>query len=104
MKHGFSSAPNEGTPSKVTGGELTRLTGDLYLLKANADTVRIEKEGSMTMRICLVLEGSYPYVHGGVSTWMHAYIQAMPQQEFSLWVIGAKAQDRGKFVYELPPT
>ena len=55
------------------------------------------------MRICLVLEGSYPYVHGGVSTWMHAYIQAMPQQEFSLWVIGAKAQDRGKFVYELPP-
>ena len=55
------------------------------------------------MRICLVLEGSYPYVHGGVSTWMHAYLQAMPQQEFSLWVIGAKAQDRGKFVYELPP-
>ena len=55
------------------------------------------------MHICLVLEGSYPYVHGGVSTWMHAYIQAMPRQEFSLWVIGAKAQDRGKFVYELPP-
>ena len=55
------------------------------------------------MRICLVLEGSYPYVHGGVSTWMHAYIQAMPRQEFSLWVIGAKAEDRGKFVYELPP-
>ena len=39
------------------------------------------------MRICLVLEGSYPYVHGGVSTWMHAYIQAMPQQEFSLSLI-----------------
>lgn len=37
---------NEGTPSKVTGGELTRLTGDLYLLKANADTVRIEKKGA----------------------------------------------------------
>ena len=49
------------------------------------------------MRICLVLEGSYPYVHGGVSTWMHAYIQAMPRQKFSLWVIGAKAEDRGKF-------
>lgn len=34
------------TPGKVTGGELTRLTGDLYLLKANADTVRIEKKGA----------------------------------------------------------
>lgn len=54
------------------------------------------------MRICLVLEGCYPYVHGGVSTWMHSYIQAMPEHEFVLWVIGAKAADRGKFVYELP--
>ena len=35
------------------------------------------------MRICLILEGSYPYVHGGVSTWMHAYIQAMQEHEFS---------------------
>ena len=54
------------------------------------------------MRICLILEGSYPYVHGGVSTWMHAYIQAMQEHEFVLWVIGAKAEGRGKFVYDLP--
>lgn len=54
------------------------------------------------MRICLVLEGCYPYVHGGVSTWMHSYIKAMPEHEFVLWVVGAKAADRGKFVYELP--
>ena len=54
------------------------------------------------MRICLVLEGCYPYVHGGVSTWMHGYIQAMPEHEFVLWAIGAHAADRGKFVYELP--
>ena len=55
------------------------------------------------MRICLVLEGSYPYVYGGVSSWMHSYIRAMPEHEFVLWVIGANAKDRGKFVYELPP-
>ena len=54
------------------------------------------------MRICLVLEGCYPYVHGGVSTWMHGYITAMPEHEFVLWVIGAHAEDRGKFVYDLP--
>lgn len=54
------------------------------------------------MRICLVLEGCYPYVHGGVSTWMHSYITAMKEHEFVLWVIGAKAKDRGKFVYDLP--
>lgn len=54
------------------------------------------------MRICLVLEGCYPYIHGGVSTWMHEYIQNMPEHEFVLWVIGAHAKERGKFVYELP--
>lgn len=54
------------------------------------------------MRICLVLEGCYPYVHGGVSTWMHQYIQNMKEHQFVLWVIGAHAKDKGKFVYELP--
>lgn len=54
------------------------------------------------MRICLVLEGCYPYIHGGVSTWMHQYIQKMPEHEFVLWVIGAYAKDRANFVYELP--
>ena len=54
------------------------------------------------MKICLVLEGSYPYVHGGVSTWMHQYIQGMPDMEFCLWVIGAEAKQKGQFVYDLP--
>lgn len=50
----------------------------------------------------MILEGCYPYVRGGVSSWMHEYIQGMPEHEFVLWVIGAKAEDRGKFKYELP--
>lgn len=54
------------------------------------------------MRICLILEGCYPYVHGGVSTWMHQYIQNMPEHEFVLWTIGSKEEDKGKYVYELP--
>lgn len=55
------------------------------------------------MKICLVLEGSYPYVNGGVSTWMHNYIKGMPDREFILWVVGAKAEDRGRFVYDMLP-
>ena len=54
------------------------------------------------MRICLVLEGCYPYINGGVSTWMHQYITEMPEHEFVLWVIAAKAEDKDKFVYQLP--
>lgn len=54
------------------------------------------------MRICMILEGSYPYVRGGVSTWMHDYILALPQHEFILWTIGAAEKDKGCFKYKLP--
>lgn len=54
------------------------------------------------MKICLILEGSYPYVHGGVSSWTHQYISELSEHQFVLWLIGAKAEDRGKFVYQLP--
>ena len=54
------------------------------------------------MRICLILEGCYPYVNGGVSTWMHQYITEMKEHEFVLWVIGANSEIKDKFVYELP--
>ena len=55
------------------------------------------------MEICLILEGSYPYTYGGVASWMHGYIQALPEHTFILWVIGAHARDRGRYKYELPP-
>ena len=54
------------------------------------------------MRVCMILEGSYPYVYGGVSSWMHQYIQAMPEVDFVLWCIGAQAVNRGHYKYELP--
>lgn len=50
----------------------------------------------------MILEGSYPYVYGGVSSWAHQYIQAMQENEFVLWCIGAKSEDKDKFRYELP--
>ena len=53
------------------------------------------------MRICLILEGCYPYVNGGVSSWMHNYINEMTEHEFVLVTIGANAESRGNFKYEL---
>ena len=32
------------------------------------------------MRICFIAEGSYPYVVGGVSSWIHSMIQTFPEQ------------------------
>ena len=35
---------NEGTPGNVSGGALTHLTGNLYLLEADEATVTIERQ------------------------------------------------------------
>lgn len=54
------------------------------------------------MKICLILEGSYPYVRGGVSTWVDGMMRSMPEHEFILWTIADSEEKGGKFVYELP--
>lgn len=54
------------------------------------------------MKICLVAEGCYPYVVGGVSSWIHSMIRSFPNIEFSILAIIANRSQRGKFVYELP--
>ncbi|MEE3488454.1 MAG: GT4 family glycosyltransferase PelF [Bulleidia sp.] len=54
------------------------------------------------MRVCLILEGSYPYIHGGVSSWTDQLIRAMPDVEFVLLTIGPSRQKKGQFVYQLP--
>ena len=38
--------------------------------------------------VCLVLEGTYPYVSGGVSSWVHDLLGALGSRTFSLLHIG----------------
>ena len=54
------------------------------------------------MKVCIVAEGCYPYVVGGVSGWINSLIQSFPNIEFILLTIIANRSSRGKFVYELP--
>ena len=39
--------------------------------------------------VCLILEGAYPYIAGGVSTWMHDLIRSQPDLRFHLVVLSA---------------
>ncbi len=54
------------------------------------------------MKICFVLEGSYPYVRGGVSSWVDTFIRNLPEHEFVLWTIGDTERKRAHYQYELP--
>jgi polysaccharide biosynthesis protein PelF len=53
--------------------------------------------------VCLVLEGTYPYVPGGVSSWVHEILRRLPEQTFSLVHIGPCRGSYGPPRYELPP-
>lgn len=54
------------------------------------------------MRIGLVLEGSYPYVSGGVSSWTQTLIEAMPDVEFEIISIQPTPKRPEEMKYVLP--
>lgn len=64
----------------------------------------IESEPSESSRsnICLVLEGTYPYVAGGVSSWAHDLVRSLRELRFALVHIGPKPGTYGAPRYELP--
>lgn len=52
--------------------------------------------------VCLLLEGTYPYIRGGVSTWVKQIIEGMPELTFSIVFLGAKEGDYDEPSYEIP--
>lgn len=54
------------------------------------------------MKICVIAEGSYPYVTGGVSSWLQMLMSWMSEHQFIIYTIGAREIDRGKFSYRMP--
>lgn len=54
------------------------------------------------MKICFITEGCYPYVVGGVSSWIHSMITNFPENEYSLVAVVSDRNVRGKFAYKLP--
>lgn len=50
----------------------------------------------------LVLEGSYPYVTGGVSAWTHLLIEGMPDIKFGVVHLASRPEDTKQLKYRLP--
>ena len=74
------------------------------MISAILNSARENRDPSEARRsVCLLLEGTYPYVAGGVSTWVHQIIEAMPEIDFSVHFIGDQKQHNAGYKYELPP-
>ncbi|MDP6505721.1 MAG: GT4 family glycosyltransferase PelF, partial [Planctomycetota bacterium] len=52
--------------------------------------------------ICLILEGTYPYVAGGVSSWVHQLLNAFSELRFSLLVLLPTDDYGAEAKYQLP--
>lgn len=52
--------------------------------------------------VLLVLEGTYPYVAGGVSSWVHALISDLPELRFGILYLSSSWEPRPR-KYPLPP-
>lgn len=52
--------------------------------------------------IALLLEGTFPYVSGGVSSWVNEIIGAYPEHRFAIVFLGSQREDYGEQKYEFP--
>jgi polysaccharide biosynthesis protein PelF len=52
--------------------------------------------------VCLLVEGTYPFLAGGVSAWVHDIINGHPELRFSVFNIGSHPGSYGQPCYALP--
>ncbi len=57
---------------------------------------------SKSVDIMLVCEGTYPYVRGGVSSWIDQLIKGLDSFNFGIIFIGSKKSDYEEIKYKLP--
>lgn len=53
--------------------------------------------------VCLILESTYPYVAGGVSTWVHQLVSAMKDLKFGVVYISPHSDPTRTVKYNIPP-
>jgi len=60
----------------------------------------IDKGGNID--VLFIAEGTYPYIKGGVSTWIHQIINGMKDINFGVLFLGSRPEDYKGIGYELP--
>jgi len=54
------------------------------------------------MVVCIIAEGSYPYITGGVSAWIHQLIQGMPEIQFKILSLMPSFKEDLEYRYAIP--
>lgn len=54
------------------------------------------------MKVCIIVEGSYPYVSGGVSSWVQMLLERFDEIDFVIWSIATSREEMSELKYTLP--
>mgnify|MGYP000767041316 FL=1 len=55
------------------------------------------------MKIAMFVEGCYPYVVGGVSSWVQMLLEASRDFDFTIHSLLPDREQSGQFKYTIPP-
>jgi glycosyltransferase involved in cell wall biosynthesis len=87
---------NEGMGAQAPQMQEERLDAGSVLARARAGKGTVAD-------IALLLEGTYPYIRGGVSAWVHQIISGLPEVRFAIVFIGGEKTMYGPAQYPFPP-
>jgi glycosyltransferase involved in cell wall biosynthesis len=58
--------------------------------------------GKQQADVCMLVEGAYPYVTGGMSSWLHALVSNLKELKFAIVHVGAQPEPGRERRYKLP--
>lgn len=62
----------------------------------------MDETGGRKMKICMIIEGAYPYVTGGVSSWVQQELLSMPEHDFVIVTLVTSREEKREIKYKLP--
>lgn len=77
-------------------------TSSNFVTPASSSTSEPTLPKSDNVDVLLLLEGTFPYVAGGVSSWVNQIIRGYPELRFGAIFIGSQPSDYGTMRYALP--
>ena len=69
---------------------------------ATSPTSKSKLPRADSVDVMLLLEGTFPFVTGGVSSWVNQIIRGFPELRFGAVFLGSRPQDYGDMRYALP--
>ena len=98
-----SSIVKEEPVKTISVDEITEILNDKMVSESHSAPFLNQSKARRKMKVCIISEGSYPIVLGGLSEWAHMLIKHLKDIEFDVFCIAPTLEDKWVPVYEKLP-